>query len=1104
VVACPACGFENTETAKFCSECGTALAVAEPARREERKVVTVVFADLVGSTARAERLDPEDVRAILAPYHARLRHELERHGGTVEKFIGDAVVGVFGAPVAHEDDPERAVRSSLAIQEAIAEMNAADPDLALEVRIGVNTGEALVALDARPERGEGLVAGDVMNTGARLQSAAPPGGILVGEYTYRATERAIEYDVYEPVTAKGKEEPLLAWRAVGRRASFGIDLSDARSPLVGRDDERDVLVGALTRARTRREPQLVTVVGVPGIGKSRLVRELFRVVDEDPELIVWRQGRSLPYGEGSAFWALAEIVKAQAGVLETDGADEAVAKVASAVHHLLTDETEGPWVERHLLSLTGVQQTRSSGQANLDESFAAWRRFLEALAEPQPVVLVFEDLHWADDALLDFVDALADRVTGVPLLVVCSARPELLERRPGWGGGKRNAATVSLAPLSDEDTARLLAALLGTPVLPAEQQAALLQRAGGNPLFAEEYARMLADGSDAAAVAPETLQGVVAARIDALPGEEKELLQLAAVLGKVFWTDALASLSGASPWELEERLHALERKEFVRREHRSAVAGSKQYVFVHALVRDGAYGQMARTSRADVHRRFADWIETLPPDRADDRTEILAHHLLEAIDYSRAAGLDDRELVPRAARALRESGERAWQIGALNAALGFYARLRELDPSVEDDPYFLLAIGLALAMGSFRDEGADELERAAAALEVSDPAAAAQATITRGEFLWQGGDQVGAFVYFDRARALVEGTPLSREKQYVVAQTARFLTLAGRHDEALPLAEESIAMAEELGDDDMLGDALNNRAIVRSNIGHPGWLEDSERSVELLLRTNSFRVTRAYINMGSLLLDTAADLVRAEAATREGLDIGRKMGLPPTAIRWFLGNLAEITYLAGKWDETLTLADDEVAGDHHYMQHMAHEVRAAIRLSRGETEGALTDADACLVAARRIRDPQALRPALVTSAEVAYRTGDAAAAIRLLDELGAVPKRESGSWIVRAALLAHDLGRELVVPVDQAAPLGWRNAALAIASGDLERAADLLEPTGARTLEAAARLRAATKQAAEGRRPSAEAQLGRALSFYREVGASAYVREAEALLPAAS
>ena len=1103
MLACPSCGTENAATAKFCSECGTALAVAPPTRREERKVVTVVFADLVGSTARAERLDPEDVRAILAPYHARLRHELERHGGTVEKFIGDAVVGVFGAPVSHEDDPERAVRSSLAIQEAIVEMNAADPELALEVRIGVNTGESLVALDARPELGEGLVSGDVMNTGARLQSAAPPGGILVGEHTYRATERAIEYVAHEPVTAKGKAEPLLAWRAVSRRASFGIDLSDARSPLVGRDDERDVLVGALTRARTRREPQLVTVVGVPGIGKSRLVRELFRVVDEDPELIVWRQGRSLPYGEGSAFWGLAEIVKAQAGVLETDGADEAVAKVSSAVHHLVPDETEGAWVERHLLSLAGVQQTRSSSQGNLDESFAAWRRFLEALAEPQPVVLVFEDLHWADDALLDFVDSLVERVTGVPLLVVCSARPELLERRPGWGGGKRNAATVSLAPLSDDDTARLLAALLGTPVLPADQQASLLQRAGGNPLFAEEYVRMLAEGSDPGTVAPETLHGVVAARIDALPGEEKELLQLAAVLGKVFWTDALTSLSGASPWELEERLHALERKEFIRREHRSAVAGSKQYVFVHALVRDGAYGQMSRTARADVHGRVADWIETLPADRADDRTEILAHHLLEAIDYSRAAGLDDRELVPRAASALRESGERAWRIGALTATLGFYTRLRELDPTVEDDPYFLLAIGLALASGAFGNVGADELERAAAALEASDPSAAAQATITRGEYVWQRGDQESAFAYFDRARTLVEGAPLSREKQYVIAQCARFLALAGRNDEALPLAEESIAMAEELGDDDMLGDALNNRAIVRSNIGHPGWLEDSERSIELLLRTNSFRVTRAYINFGSNLVDTAADLVRGEAATREGLAIGQRMGLPSTAIRWFVGNLAELTYLGGKWDEALALAEDVLAAEYHYQLAMAHGIRAAIRLARGEAAGAVSDADASLRDARAIRDPQALRPALVTSAQVAYRTGDAAGANGLLDELG-MPEGVKGSWIVRAALLCHDLDRELAVPVDGEPRNAWSEVALAIVRGDLARAADLLEPTGARTFEAAVRVRAAIMQAAEGRRAGTEVQLSRALAFYREVGASAYVREAEALLPAAS
>jgi class 3 adenylate cyclase/tetratricopeptide (TPR) repeat protein len=1066
--------------------------------------VTVVFADMVGSTERAERLDPEDVRALLAPYHARLRHELERHGGTVEKFIGDAVVAAFGAPVAHEDDAERAVRSALAIQEAIAEMNEADPDLALEVRIGVNTGETVVALDARPERGEGIVSGDVVNTGARLQSAAPPGGILVGEHTYRATERAIEYERHPPVEAKGKAEPVLAWRAVERRASWGIDLSDGRSPLVGRDDERDVLTGALTRARTRLEPQLVTVVGVPGIGKSRLVRELFRVVDEDPDFIVWRQGRSLPYGEGSAFWGLAEIVKAQAGILETDGADDAAAKVAAAVADLVSDPTEGPWVERHLLSLTGVRQTSSATQANLDESFAAWRRFAEALAERQPVVFVFEDLHWADDALLDFVDSLVDRTTGVPLLVVCSARPELLERRPGWGGGQRNAATVSLAPLSDEDTARLLAALLGTPVLPADQQAALLQRAGGNPLFAEEYARMLADGTDTTA-APDTLHGVVAARIDALPPEEKELLQLASVLGKVFWTDALTSLSGASPWELDERLHALERKEFVRREHRSAVAGSKQYAFVHALVRDGAYGQMSRAVRADVHRRVADWIETLPADRADDRTEILAHHLLEAIEYSRAAGLDETPLVPRAARALRESGDRALHLGVLPSALDFYTRLRELDPAVEDDPYFMLSLGLALAAGlGFGEHGAAELERAAEALADSDPAAAAQATITRGEFVWQRGDQDGAFVFFDRARQLAEDAPLSPEKQYVVAQVARFLSLAGRNEEALRFVDEAIVMAEELGETDLLGDALNTRGMVRAYIGDSRWEEDAKLSIELTLRTNSFRAGRAYINYGSHLMDTAADLARAEAVTREGIAFGQRMGFPSPAMCWFLGNLADVIYHAGRWGEALELAEPVITGEPHYQQQYALCIRARIRAGRGDDVGAAEDADVALRLARAIRDPQALDPTLVVAAEVAYRGGDLASANAFLAEIGS--NRAVGTWAVHAALLCHDLERPPLVPWakdgEQLTP--WIDAAQAIAAGDLVEAVDTLERTGARTFVAAVRLRAARAYAAAGRSREAADQLAPALAFYSEVGATAYVREAEALLAEAS
>jgi class 3 adenylate cyclase/tetratricopeptide (TPR) repeat protein len=1105
MIACPSCGSENAESAKFCSECGSALSVTAR-RREERKVVTVVFADLVGSTARAERLDPEDVRAVLLPYHERLRTELERHGGTVEKFIGDAVVGVFGAPAAHEDDPERAVRAALAIQETIAEMNRADPTLELEVRIGVNTGEAIVALDARPELGEAIVAGDVINTGARIQSAAPPGGILVGDYTYRSTRRAVEYEPAEPVVAKGKAEPLAVWRAIARRASFGIDLSDVRSPLVGRDDEREVLAGALARARSRGEPQLVTVVGVPGIGKSRLVRDLFRIVDEDPDLIVWRQGRSLPYGEGSAFWGLAEIVKAQAGVLETDNADEAMVKVAAAVRDVVQDQTEASRVERHLLSLTGIQHAKSSVMANLEESFAAWRRFLEGLADVQPVVLVFEDLHWADDALLDFVDTLPDRVTGVPLLVLCSARPELLERRPGWGGGKRNATTVSLAPLSDEDTARLLADLLETPVLPAEQQAALLQRAGGNPLFAEEYARMLADGTDSAVAVPETLQGVVAARIDVLPNEEKELLQHAAVLGKVFWTDALATLARIDPRQLEEHLHALERKEFVRREHRSAVAGSKQFVFVHALVRDGAYGQMSRAARADVHRRVADWIETLPADRADDRAEILAHHLLEAIEYSSAAGLDAADLVPRASKALRESGDRASSIGAVVAAVDFYTRLRELDSSVEDDPYFLLSVGLMLGAAFGYDErGAEELERAAEALAESDPASAARATMTRGEFVWQRGDQEGAFVYFDRARTLAEGAPKSSGKAYVVSELSRFLALAGRYEEAGELAELAIALSGELDDDELLADALNNRSIVRSSRGEPGWEEDLDRSLELALRRNSFRAGRAYINLGSTLADTAGDLVRAEAVTREGLAFSMRMGFSMTALRWFRGNLAGITYLRGAWADAVTLADDVISGGPHYMQQFAYAVRAEIRLANGDPAGAQSDAEAALHAARAIRDPQVLDPCLVTAGEVAFRTGDPDAAHALLDELGA-PERVAGTWLVDAALLADELGRELalVVAHPDGVPTVWHRAAQTIARGELREAADLLEPTGARTFEAAVRLRAAEVSIRAGRRAEAQPQLAAALAFYGEVGARAYVRDAEALLAEAS
>jgi class 3 adenylate cyclase len=613
--ACAQCGRENPADARFCNACGAPLAAAAPAARRERKVVTALFADLVGFTSRAEQLDPEDVRALLEPYHARLKQELEHHGGTVEKFIGDAVMALFGAPVAHEDDAERAVRAALAIQAAVG----GEP----HVRVGVATGEALVTLDARPAEGEGMAAGDVVNTAARLQSAAPVDGVLVDDTTYRATRDAIVYREHEPVTAKGKAEPVVVWEAVEPRARLGTDVAhDARTALVGRERELGVLRDALARARAERAPQLVTLIGVPGIGKSRLVWELQQHVDADPELITWRQGRCLSYGEGIAFWALGEMVKAQAGLLETDTAEEAEAKLAETVAALVP-APEREWVRGHARPLAGLPGAGGSGR---DEAFAAWRRLLEAMAEQRPAVLVFEDLHWADDGLLDFVDHLVDWAAEVPMLVVCTARPELLERRPAWGGGKLNAATLALSPLTAEDSARLVGLLLDQPLLPAPLQAALLERSEGNPLYAEQYVRMLADrgllvreaggwrlAGDEELPLPDTLQATIAARLDGLPPEEKLLLQDAAVHGKVFWLGAL----GETP-ALVERLHQLERKGFVRRARRSSVAAESEYAFAHALVRDVAYGQIPRLERARKHRTAAEWTERLAAERSGD------------------------------------------------------------------------------------------------------------------------------------------------------------------------------------------------------------------------------------------------------------------------------------------------------------------------------------------------------------------------------------------------------------------------------------------------------------------------------------------------------
>src|ERR687887_111589 len=545
MLKCSNCGQENPEVAKFCLACGQQLSAAAPAGRDERRIVSVVFVDLVGFTARSESLDPEDVRAFLTPYHDFVRREFESFGGVVEKFIGDAIVAVFGAPTAYGDDAERAVRAALAVRDGVDD---------LDERIAVNTGEALVTLGARPELGEAMVAGDVVNTASRLQSAAPVGGVIVGRETHATTRDAIEYEPAAPVEAKGKTEPVEAWLAV--RPLHAAGERRQSGDLVGRTRELEVLRGTWERVAAESVPHLITVLGPAGIGKTRLAHEFEEIVAELGGRSV--RGRSLPYRETSAYFAFSTQVKQLCGIFESDSSEVGLRKLRERV----PDEN----VARHLAILTGL------------------------------------DLEGSVD---DREELLAARLRALPVLILTLARPELLDARPAWGGGLPAYSALPLSPLSSAEAEQLAQLRLGQSL---DAAAKLADTAGGNPLFIEQLAATMAESSAAGGSLPTTIRGILSARLDALPPEERALLVDAAVVGKTFWRGALERIDRGAEG-LSDLLGALERRDLIVRDMGSIIEGEQQFSFKHVLIRDVAYELLPRAERRERHARVAEFFE---------------------------------------------------------------------------------------------------------------------------------------------------------------------------------------------------------------------------------------------------------------------------------------------------------------------------------------------------------------------------------------------------------------------------------------------------------------------------------------------------------------
>jgi class 3 adenylate cyclase len=954
--ACPSCGAQLEGTEKFCSECGASVrgevaSTFAPAEAiAERKLVSVLFADLVGFTSASESRDAEDTRELLSRYFDTCRRLIELYGGTVEKFIGDAVMAVWGTPTATEDDAERAVRAALDLVAAVSALGDEVGLPHLRARAGVLTGEAAVTLGAE---GEGMVAGDLVNTASRIQSLAEPGTVLVGEATRRATEQAVAYEDAGSHELKGKVSLTPLWRALrvvsGARGS--LKSAGLEAPFVGRDRELRQIKDIFHASADEGKAHLVSVTGIAGIGKSRLGWEFYKYFDGLAQITYWHRGRCLSYGEGVTYWALADMVRMRARIAEDEQPASALAKLAEVVEEHIADPEERRFVEPRLAHLLGLEEEATRFER--DDLFAAWRLFFERLTGIYPVVMLFEDMQWADASLLDFIEYLLEWGRNSPILVVTQARPELLERRPTWGAGHRNFSSIYLEPLSAEAMEELLAGLV--PGLPAELRTQILARAEGIPLYAVETVRMLLDrgalvqegpvyrptGTIESLEVPETLHALIAARLDGLPPPERRVVQDAAVLGKTFTKQAIAALTELPEAELEPILSSLARKEVfgVQADPRSPEHG--QYGFLQDLLRKVAYETLAKADRKSRHLAAAAFLERTMTEQ--EVVEVVASHYLSAYEAAPDAA-DAAEIRAKAGEQLARAGERAGSLGANEEAERYFSQAAELEDDAMKKAELHEQAGRMAWLGARGVEARALLEQAFEVFEAEGfHRRAARVSAHLAEIDFREGHPPEAVARLEAALDTLAGEEPDQDVAYAAAQLGRFLVLNQQHDLAAPRLEVALELAEGLGLPEVFAQALTSKSLLYSQRNR---LEEGRILLEgalerALAHDLHFAALRAMNNL-AVVYESNDQYADAVAISDRGLELARRVGDRVWEEIFLLGPISALVLL-GPWDAALARELESRAQGHADLALPMHLV--VVECARGDIAGARSRLD---------------------------------------------------------------------------------------------------------------------------------------------------------------